>query len=119
MAAVVAGPFRPHSTTEQRTTGVEAAVGVANYPAMAPTLGIGGPDLAGGEHDGVAREDSTPQEATIERLVEPACEPDIWPDSPGAAATERGGIFSQTADSGVLCGVWGIREELNYCRGKY
>ena len=35
------------------------------------------------------------------------------------AATKRGGIFSQTADSGVLCGVWGIREGLNYCRGKY
>ena len=32
------------------------------------------------------------------------------------AATKRGGIFSQTADSGVLCGVWGIREGLNYGR---
>ena len=45
VAAVLAGTFRPHSTAEQRATGIEATIRITNHPAMSPGCCIGGPRL--------------------------------------------------------------------------
>ena len=40
MIASFTRPLRPDRATKQRTQGIEAAVGGANHPAMAPSAGI-------------------------------------------------------------------------------
>ena len=45
MGAGIAGPLWPDSTSQQRTAGIEATVGIADHPTMAPSLGIRWPDL--------------------------------------------------------------------------
>ena len=40
VAAVLAGTFRPHSTAEQRATGIETTIRITDHPAVSPVCCI-------------------------------------------------------------------------------
>ena len=45
VSAVLAGTFRPHSTAEQRATGIETTVRITDHPTVFPGCCIGGTRL--------------------------------------------------------------------------
>ena len=45
MLTLITRSFRPDSTAQQWTAGIETAVGIADHPAVAPALRVGGAPL--------------------------------------------------------------------------
>ena len=45
MLTLITRSFRPDSTAQQRTAGIETAVGIADHPSVAPALRVSGAPL--------------------------------------------------------------------------